>query len=62
MVKDIRFKFMPYYDDMDAEDYHNFDLWGKLDILIDGVSFFNNYNYTEIYLIRKKFPKPIKIL
>jgi hypothetical protein len=47
MVKDIRFKFMPYYNDMDEEDYHNFDLWGKLDILIDGVSFFSNYNYPE---------------
>jgi hypothetical protein len=44
MVTDISFKFMPYYD---TEDYELFDSWGKLDILIDGISFFSNYKYPE---------------
>jgi hypothetical protein len=44
MVTDISFKFIPYYD---TEDYSLFDYWGKLDILIDGVSFFSNYKYRE---------------
>lgn len=44
MVTDIYFKFMPDYD---TEDYDLFDSWGKLDILIDGISFFSNYKYRE---------------
>jgi hypothetical protein len=47
MVTNISFKFMPYYDHMSPEDYQHFDIWGKLDILIDGISFFSNYNYPE---------------
>jgi len=44
MVTDISFKFIPDYD---TEDYNLFDFWGKLDILIGGVSFFSNYKYRE---------------